>query len=225
LAPLESGNSKAARKGRLLLISNLDDRPLNQKKRTRNRKTKTTCEAFKHEGVFYKVNVKKSGIYKEIMIRLIEQLKIGLAIHKRLLVVRFDLHSHSFSDGNEEISLFRKQIVQWVARHYQTRDIGFVWAREQEKAKSQHYHLAIFIDGDKIRHQKRLLKEIRDKWEAKDPSNHHKPYVDKPAYFINCDEVFHDAVYRLSYLAKTRGKGYRPEQSKDYSTSRLRLKT
>ena len=224
LESLEIGNSKTVRMRRLLLISNLGDSSLNRKNSTRNRKTKLACESFEHEGVHYKVNSKKSGIYKEIMFKIIEQMKIAREIHNRLLVVRFDLHSGNFSQGNEEISLFRKQIIQWVTRHYQTHSIGFVWAREQEKAKSQHYHLAIFIDGDKIRHPKRLLKEIRDKWEVKDPWNHHKPFVEKPAYFINSDEVFHDAVYRLSYLAKVRGKGYRPEQSKDYSTSRLRLK-
>ena len=32
------------------------------------------------------------------------------------------------------------------------------------------------------------------------------------------------AIYRISYLAKTRGKGYRDPQAKDYETSRLKPK-
>jgi len=100
--------------------------------------------------------------------------------------------------------------------------VGFVWAREQEKAKKQHYHLAIFIDGVKIRHSKRLLEVITQKWDESDPRNHHKPVVKNPYYFIDNEKVFKKAIYRLSYLAKTRGKGYRPAQSKDYSTSRLK---
>lgn len=155
------------------------------------------------------------------MFKIIEQLKIARSIHKRLLVVRFDLHSHFFNQGNEEISLFRKQIIQWVIRNYKTRDIGFVWVREIEKAKSQHYHLAMFIDGDKIRHPKRLLEIIKEKWEMRSP-NHHMPHIPKPYHFIDNEKAFNEAVYRLSYLAKTRGKGYRPVQSKDYSTSRLK---
>ncbi len=59
-------------------------------------------------------------------------------------------------------------------------------------------------------------------WEAIDPSNHSMPYLKKPFYFVDSQETLADAVYRVSYLAKTRGKGYRPEQVKDYSTSRLK---
>jgi hypothetical protein len=33
------------------------------------------------------------------------------------------------------------------------------------------------------------------------------------------------AINRLSYLAKTRGKGYRDPQAKDYGTSRLKPKS
>jgi hypothetical protein len=34
-----------------------------------------------------------------------------------------------------------------------------------------------------------------------------------------------DAIYRISYLAKVRGKGYRDPQAKDYGTSRLKFKS
>ena len=111
----------------------------------------------------------------------------------------------------------------WVERTYQARHIGFVWARERETTKQQHYHFALWIDGNKIQHPKRLLAHIMQTWEAIDPSNHSMPYIKKPFYFVNDNQGLGDVVYRLSYLAKTRGKGYRPEQVKDYSTSRLKL--
>jgi len=43
-------------------------------------------------------------------------------------------------------------------------------------------------------------------------------------YNINEDdnETRLKAIYRLSYLAKVRGKGYRDSQAKDYQTSRLK---
>ena len=34
-----------------------------------------------------------------------------------------------------------------------------------------------------------------------------------------------EAINRVSYLGKTRGKGYRPKQSKDYGSSRLKHPT
>ena len=193
------------------------------KKKAQNRKHKTTAPLFEYEGVSYKVNVTGSGIYREIMRRIIEQLQTGLAIHGRLMVVRFDLHSDSFQADNAEIRAFRRRIMVWVERTYQTRHIGFVWARERETTKHQHYHFALWIDGNKIQHPKKLLAHIMATWEAIDPSSHSMPYIKKPFYFVDNQETLADAVYRVSYLAKTRGKGYRPEQVKDYSTSRLKL--
>jgi hypothetical protein len=224
LEPLKSTSPKTSQSGRLLLISKLANRSDRRNKRRRNRKTKITSKTLEYEGVVYKIYSVKPGIFKEIIFKIIEQLKIAREIHKRLLVVRFDLHSHSFDPSNGEISLFRKQIIQWVARNYQTHDIGFVWAREQEKAKSQHYHFSLFIDGDKIKRHKKILQVIREKWEGADPS-HHMPFGKNPSYFIDDDDVFADAVYRLSYLAKIRGKGHRLGQVKDYSTSRLKGKS
>ena len=53
------------------------------------------------------------------------------------------------------------------------------------------------------------------------------PVIKNPFYFIdkdNCQEERAKAIDRLSYLAKTRGKGYRDSQAKDYGSSRLKPK-
>ena len=53
--------------------------------------------------------------------------------------------------------------------------------------------------------------------------NGHMSIVEKPFYYIdknNLDKKLNEAVYRISYLAKVRGKGYRSEQAKDYGASR-----
>ncbi|NWF37511.1 inovirus-type Gp2 protein [Mariprofundus sp. KV] len=188
-----------------------------------NRKTISYSEQFEFGGVTYKVNVtKRSGVYREVMRKVLEQLSIARKKHGRLLVVRFDLHSFAFDSNSLMVSQFRNQIIQWIKRNYKTKDVGFVWVREQERSKHQHYHFALFIDGDKIRHSKKLLEAIADKWEHVDHHNNHMPVIPKPFYFVDNDSVFADAVYRLSYLAKQRGKGHRPDQAKDYSTSRLK---
>jgi len=193
------------------------------KKQTANRKHKTKDPAFDYEGVSYKVNVTGSGVYREIMKRIVEQLHIGLAIHGRLMVMRFDLHSQGFTDSNEEIRAFRKRIMVWIERTYKTRDIGFVWVRERETTKHQHYHFSFWIDGNAIQHPQKVLAHIMRKWEAIDPSSHSMPYIKKPFYFVENKQGLDEPVYRLSYMAKPRGKGYRPEQVKDYSTSRLKV--
>jgi hypothetical protein len=44
-------------------------------------------------------------------------------------------------------------------------------------------------------------------------------------YLIDKDNIEKqrpEAIYRASYMAKSRGKQYRPKQTKDYSGSRLK---
>ena len=40
------------------------------------------------------------------------------------------------------------RLKQWIKRNYKTKDIGSQWVREMERAKTQHYHVALFIDGE-----------------------------------------------------------------------------
>ncbi|MFC1537086.1 inovirus-type Gp2 protein [Pseudomonadota bacterium] len=190
-------------------------------KRTNNRKTILGPDVETFKG--YPVNSAKSGLYREPLEAIIGQLEACSAHHGRLLVVRFDLHSYGFktSDSNEQVSLFLKRIIQWLGRNYSCKKIGRAWARERERAKQQHYHCALMIDGNKIRHPKNLLAAIKGKWEILNP-DHYMPIIRKPYHFVDKISGLNDSVYRLSYLAKPRGKGYRPDQTKDYSTSRIK---
>ena len=170
------------------------------------------------------------GIYPNIIEKIVEQLDICLAIHKRVLVVRFDLSLDEYSGDNHIISTFINRQKQRIERTYKTKHIGHGWAREQEEAKQQHYHVALFLDGNKIQHPSKLLQLIKAKW-----YKHGRVWIPKKErvdddgcfYYIekkNFVEERGKAIYRLSYLAKTRGKGYKDIQAKNYSVSRLKLK-
>ena len=161
------------------------------------------------------------GVYPKIIEKIVEQLDICIAIHKRVFVLRFDLHLKEYSGDNKIISTFMNRLKQWIKRNYKTKDIGSVWEREKERAKTQHYHAALFIDGDVIRYPNKLLQAIRTKWFKYG----HCPVIKHPYYFIdkhNLEDERKKVIKRVSYLAKTRGKGYRNSQAKDYSTSRLK---
>ena len=102
--------------------------------------------------------------------------------------------------------------------------LGYMWVREQEKAKSQHYHLALFLDGNKVQHPSKLLRWIKGRWtwyEQPKPPTIKRPFLMTKR---QCKSSIDDAVYRISYLAKPRGKGYRNRYTKDYSTSRIKAK-
>ena len=192
--------------------------------KTQDRKTKHFNENLRINGELLGVNAGgKYGVYVEIIQRFVEQLDIAISIHKRLLVHRVDLHTTYYSPNNKIISRFMNRVKQWIGRNYGIDNIGYLWVREQERAKHQHYHLVLLLDGDKIRHPKRLNELIKEKWLP----HGHMPVIPRPYYFINKhnhQEKRGDVIYRVSYLAKIRGKGYRDPQAKDYQASRLRIR-
>jgi len=191
--------------------------------KTQDRKTKHFDEFLNVNGELLRINSgHNKGVYTEIIKRFVDQLDIALSIHRRLLVHRVDLHTTYYSPNNKIISRFMNRAKQWIKRNYDIESIGYIWAREQERSKQQHYHLAILLDGDKIRHPKKLNEKLREMWSP----HGHMPVIEKPYYYIgkhNRDQMRGEAIYRVSYLAKTRGKGYRDPQAKDYQTSRLKL--
>ena len=165
------------------------------------------------------------GVYVEIMEKIVEQLDASFRIHKRVHVVLFILQHRETSQDNKDISKFMHVLIQWIKRNCKTKKVGYVWVREWEKAKtkSHHYHCALFIDGDRVRHPKEIIKAIKSKWYK---------YGNVPDKFLknfyynirkeNYKEQRDAVIWRVSYYGKTRGKGYRNPQSSDYQTSRLK---
>lgn len=190
-------------------------------KRTNNRKRIIFDDTFLHNGKTYQVNSAKSGLYVEVLTRIIEQFEITLAKWNRVFVLRFDLHTHRFTNDNKLMTGFRKRLFQKLKREYEFKDIGFCWVREQERAKTQHYHWVLFVDGRLIRHSSRINQMVKDAWEDL-TGTFTVWHVKRPFYLVDSDDIMREAIYRLSYLAKPRGKGYRPPQTKDFQCSRMK---
>ena len=207
---------------RLLLLSNLE-KPLKRKRRerTKNNKSVSLSEVFSHEGTDYPINNSPVyGVYLKILQRTVEQLNICIEKWKRVFVIRFDLHQKYHTPTNAMITRFRKNLAGRIERHYGIFEMGFVWVREHERAKAQHYHFAVYLDGDKIRHSSILSEMIRDTWVSLKAGN--SVHIPKRCFYNVVDAVTkYEAVQRLSYLSKQRGKGYRPKQTNDYGNSRL----
>ena len=218
---------------RLFLISNADSNQSllvngsemevasKKAKRTINRKRVFKGDAFTRNGKVYSVNSTKSGLYVEVLSAMIDQFEIARTKWKRVFVLRFDLHTHINTKDNKVMTAFRKRLSQKLKREYGFKEIGYCWVREQERAKTQHYHWVLFLDGDLIRHSKRINEMVKQAWENP-TGNNHVPVIKRPFYFVDSEELEQDAIYRVSYLAKTRGKGYRDKQVKDYQCSRMK---
>ncbi|QKQ24726.1 hypothetical protein HUE58_06495 [Candidatus Ruthia endofausta] len=101
-------------------------------KTIQNRKTKYFKEYLEINNEQLKINAGVGkGIYLNILNRVINQLDIAYSIHKRLLVVRFDLHLKNYTPNNTAMFRFIKTIKQWISRNYKMKDIGYAWGKRR----------------------------------------------------------------------------------------------
>lgn len=188
---------------------------------------RTTCaEVVTLDGVELRINNGNGEYlcYLEILKAISAQLHGMLSYHSKVLVLRMDLHLDRFTTDNRELSRFIDKIKRHLSEHYKAKRLGYIWVREHEKAKQQHYHLALMIDANKIQHPGKLINWIEQRWENR---NHPKPYTPEHCFYIvqrGNQTVLLNTFERLSYLAKTRGKGYRDNAVNDYSSSRIKPK-
>lgn len=169
------------------------------------------------------VNARKNGIYTHMAKRMIGEVEAMLEHHSKIHIVRFDLHQPAYTTDNKHITEFNRRFHGKLKTKYKLSRIGFSWAREMERAKQQHYHYVLILDGHKIQHPSKVLELAGEVWEHMDGFR----YVPKNCYYNverNNHQQVQAAIWRISYLAKGRGKGYRPIQTKDYSTSRIEPK-
>lgn len=192
-----------------------------RQRRTKNSKTITYSKFVQFEGKHYAILQGKQGVFSKIMHRLNEELSASLHLWGRVFALRFDLHhTDIYRENNSWVSQFFKNLKRRLEREYGMAAIGYLWVREQEKAKAQHYHVVIFLDGNKIRHSSKINTIIRDTWISINSINH-VAIPEKPFYFVDNEEMLADTMQRISYLAKVRGKGYRSKQVKDFYGSSL----
>lgn len=181
---------------------------------------------LQHNGEIWEVNAGGSKGYRycpKHMRAIIDQLNAMCGLYRRVFFLRFDLHLDQYTDDNEIISRFEKRLFPSIKAKYKVKRIGFFWVREMEKAKQQHYHFAVLLDGKQIRYPDSLLDLIRLKWLLVGGGHIHTP---KNCYRMIEKNAFQDkqeAIYRVSYFTKERGKGYRAKQAKDYGMSRIKL--
>lgn len=160
-----------------------------------------------------------SGLYTGILSRILEQIDAILCAYSRVICYRFDLHVISPTESNKVTSDFFKRLVPSLKEKYQTKHVGYFWVREQERAKGQHYHCVIFLDGSKVNNFYGLQNEVVDKW-----SLYGGNHIQGCGYkMLRRDDMAanREAFYWLSYLAKERGKDRKNKSVKRYGFARV----
>lgn len=179
----------------------------------------TYQKGYSYAGRQYPINSTKSGCYTKILQRIIEQVTAMRALYGRVLFIRLDLHHENFGDDSSLMSVFMKSARAIVQSRYKTPHLGYLWARELERAKCQHYHVFLLVDGDKVNHPSALLGCLADSWARQGGTLS----IPENCYILVVDEDSEAAaIHRASYLAKGRGKGYRPDGARDFDCSRIK---
>lgn len=181
----------------------------------------TNNKAITVNGQTWFVNSSGSGLRTEQLKAIINQVDAMLTHHSKVFLMRFDLRMYNFTDNNEIITTFNRRLHKWLKRKYILKRVGFHWVRELETAKQQHYHYALMIDGHKARHPIEILNKVQEIWNEQLGGSMFTP---KNCYYNLEREKYssiQNAIWRLSYLAKARGKGYKPAQTKNYGASRI----
>jgi len=99
-----------------------------------------------------------------------------------------------------------------------------------EKSKKQHYYLVLMLDGHKINYPSKVISLAKQIWEGRELG--HIPTIKNPYYMIEREDLdsYAKAFYRISYLAKVRGKGVgksgklKALKVNDYYASRINFK-
>ncbi len=164
--------------------------------------------------------------YVEPLKRFKREIDAMLSHHCKVFVLRFDVRVHTHTQTNAVITDFRKSYAERVKRYYKTKNVAYVWCREVEKKKKQHYHFAVIVDGNEAWVAGALLAMADEVAAIQDLSI---GYCDNPSYLIRRTDLakgdystYSDAFYRLSYLAKERGKTIKAERANSYQTSRIK---
>lgn len=182
----------------------------------------TNSTTYLFDGLGYPINTKAGECYCycKILDSGINELNKMLDRHCKVLVIRLDIHMDELTKLNTDIGHFMDFMKRFIQREYSTRDVGYIWAREIEKAKKQHYHLCVYVDGNKVRTSYKIVEWAEQYLHSKGMTLY-RPKNTFMMVYRNDKSSIDNAVYRMSYLAKVRGKGYVDKHVKNYSSSRL----
>ncbi|MDV7341820.1 inovirus-type Gp2 protein [Terasakiella sp. A23] len=169
--------------------------------------------------------------------------------HRRLLPVRIDLRFQKgyIHDGqNKEISKFHKNICQ----HYRDQGIRAYYhtVREQVTSNNPHYHVMLFLDGDKVRSVRHVQKQCCKIWNGivgynmeglvnyctpkPEYQNYPLRMIYRPSSKATGEELERQTTkfekakeiveQHASYLNKEAGKGRAPHRVREVFTSQIK---
>jgi hypothetical protein len=176
------------------------------------------------DGIELDINAKDySGCYIKILQVFKNQVDSMLTYHSKVFTYRFDLRLKNATDDSKDVSTFIKKLRKKLKSIWNLNRMGFIWAREQHDAETQHYHFCLMLDGSKIQSYKKLRKTLMGIATEMEMT---LGYCERPSEMLNRTNLisYKTLFKRISYLTKERGKeaGKRKKTANDYSSSRIK---
>ena len=184
----------------------------------------TSASHIQHGTSIYRINTGSNGEYEvrtDILYPALRQMEAMLSHHNKVYQIRLESHSEHYGSDNKAFTGMLRALKKWlISKGYKR--VAYFWVREKEKAKGYHYHVVMWLDGNKIQNPW----SVQNRWEEL----HHKRGHSHPWRVERATPMIHrgksetqsKAVHVFSYLAKARSKGYGKYGSRDYSVSSVR---
>lgn len=176
----------------------------------------------------YQINNGKSlGVYSKDLKKMLQQFEAILSYHNKVLFIRFDLHLKQLTKNNALVSKFINRLKKTIPIEFDLKRHVHIWCREHNKAKAQHYHVVLMVDGNKHQSPHYLIEHCKGVWEGlgqifsycwnNERKSRQHLNIKRGSWFD-----YQEAIYWLSYLAKSNTKSNRLSTTNKYGTSRLK---
>ncbi len=173
--------------------------------------------------IFHKKN--GLGVINEILKKAFDQLEVLRTHYSKVTVVLLQLHQAIYTKDSKSLTAMLTNLKAKLHEHYGSK-VGYFWVREQNKAESQHYHMAIMLNGHKCQRSKLVDIATRAYWENRHPENFSFRVRNRVYRVSRCenDRELRAVRMRLSYMAKREGKSGTEAHVNAYGHSQLRSK-
>lgn len=192
-----------------------------------NMRRKTNDENIELGGLELPINTHSGKYYCfiEPLESIKRELDAMLSHHRKVFVFRVDVRVELYTADNKVITKFLRSFNSWLKRRYKLKRVGYVWCREVETSKKQHYHLVFMVDGTAVKTMKTITDKAIEIASIQDLS----PWIPKsPSYLIERKKLddgdytkYKEAFSRASYIAKERGKKVKGDNVNSFQTSRV----
>lgn len=155
--------------------------------------------------------------------------------HSKAIIIRFDIHYPLFYDStsnNNDIS----ECIAYVVKKYKRQGLDpcYIWVREQNHSNHPHYHVALFLDGQRIRRYSPVFDTVEAAWERTlgcpvHGCIHHctdKDDLDSNGIMLRRDDSSYDTRKQqtfniLSYLSKCYSKARENDGMRNFGCTRF----